>query len=91
MVNASSDGVTASSGDLNLREAPRVNVRRRRLGQANNEAAAAVRHVFRGDRTAVRRGDAPGDSQAQPDTRVAELAGRLGAIKRLEDVREVFG
>ena len=47
------------------------------LGQANDEAAALALHAFRGDRATVRRGDAPGDSQAQPDPRVAELAGCL--------------
>ena len=61
------------------------------MRQANNEAATPAWHAFRGDRAAVRRRNSPRDSQAQPDPRVAELAGRLGAIKRLEDAWEVFG
>ena len=50
--------------------------------QADHEAAAPARLALRGDRAAVRRGDAPGDGQAQPDPRAAEPAGRLGAIER---------
>jgi hypothetical protein len=69
----------------------RANFRRRRLGQPNDDSAAPAQHVLGGNRAAVRDGDAPRDRQAQPNPGVAELPGRLGAIKRLEYVWEVFG
>ncbi len=77
----------ASNGVFHER---RANVRRQRLGQPNDEATAPASHTIHGYRAAVRHGNAPGDSQAQPDPRVTELAGRLGAIKRLEDAMEVL-
>ena len=70
---------------------PAGGVGSRLAGQADHEAAAAARLALRRDRAAVRRRDAAGDGQAEPYPRVAEPAGRLGAVERLEEAREILG
>ena len=44
-------------------------------GAGERRSDAPARFALRGDRAAVRHGDAPGDGQAQPDPGVAKLAG----------------